>query len=143
MVSVSAAFTESLISVFPHIMSTGHTIETRTQEVNCFLSIGQIAATIPLWAGKQCGLRFAMFAVIAGYRRVRIRPTAPARNAAQLSGTRAALTAGHERSESKRGVAAGRRRRRTDDEPPQRLSQRSPSATETQARCVRWRKSAT
>jgi hypothetical protein len=68
-----------------------------------------------IWAGRECKSRFATCVDIGGYRKLSTRQIARPRNAAQRSGTRAALMAGHENRESRRGVAVKRRQRSTDD----------------------------
>jgi hypothetical protein len=60
-------------------------------------------------AGRQCGLPCATCAGTDGYRRPRTRRIVPIRSVVQCSGTRAALTAGHEKHESKQVVAVKRR----------------------------------
>lgn len=66
------------------------------------------------WHGKRCGSLNATFAGIGGYPKRRTRQIAPARSAARRCGTRAVLTAGREKHES-RQVGAADRLARADD----------------------------
>lgn len=68
------------------------------------------------WAGRQCELPYATSAGTGGYQRPRTRRTARRSSAARLCGTKAALTAGHGKRESRRGVAVKRRQRGIDAE---------------------------
>jgi hypothetical protein len=58
------------------------------------------------WAGGQCELQYATFAGIGGYLRLRTRQIAPRKPAARPCGTKAGLTAGHGKRESRWGEAA-------------------------------------
>jgi hypothetical protein len=60
------------------------------------------------WAGRQRGSRFATYAGIGGFPKPRTRQIAHGRSVAQPCGTRAALTAGRGKRESRRDAAVRR-----------------------------------
>ena len=79
------------------------------------VSLGQNTIQWQPWAGRECGSPCATYAGTGGYPKRRTHQIALAKSAAQRSGTKAALTAGFGRRESRWGAAAGRRQAKTDD----------------------------
>src|ERR1039458_4283904 len=74
-----------------YILPTGQIIRVFQSRSQGYYVLWAECDIMVTWAGRECRSPFAMFAVIAGYRRVRIRRTAPRKNVAQRSGTRAAV----------------------------------------------------